>query len=150
MTIYLKAFRSSQENREGKKLFYPKVVLKSTITLEIIAKKISSESERPFDETLDTCKRLLETTCKYLCESHPVKYADFGLFTPIVFSSGKGVEKKEDVSATQVHTTCFKFRSVLLGEVSTNNTMYNIPIQLAVIKDKETEDTSTVYLQSKE
>lgn len=136
MTIYLKAFRSSLENKEGKKLFHPRVVLGNTITLETIAKDISSESKCSFQDTLDTCKRLLETTSRYLCESHPVKLTNFGIFTPIVFSSGKGVEREEDVNTSLVSTTCFKFRSTSSKAHSSHSTMCNIPIKLAMAKEK--------------
>lgn len=136
MTIYLKAFRSSLKNKEGKKLFHPRVVLGNTITLETIVKDISSQSKRSFEDTLDICQRLLEVTSRYLCESHPVKFSNFGVFTPIVFSSGKGVEREEDVNTSLVSTTCFKFRSTSSKPHSTNSSMCNIPIKLAMAKEK--------------
>lgn len=144
MTIFLKAFRSSLKNKDGKKLFHPRVILGNTITLEAIAKDISCESKLTYEETLDTCKRLLETTSRYLCESHPVKFSNFGVFTPIVFSSGNGVEREEDVNTSLVSTTCFKFRSTSSKSHTSNGAIYDVPIKLAMAKSKVKRTPSTV------
>lgn len=101
MPVIYKTFQSVLENKEGKKLFYPRVMLTGSVNTDQIAKEIAAYSSLSPGDVKNTLDNLVTVMTQHLQASESVTLDGFGSFRMTMKSSGRGVEKEEDVSAAQ-------------------------------------------------
>ena len=89
MAVLYKTAQSILANKDGKKLFYPRVVLKGNVSTDT-------------KNVIDNLVRVLTT---HLQSSESVTLDGFGTFRMTMKSNGKGVESADKVSAAQATMT---------------------------------------------
>jgi len=101
MSVIYKATQSILANKAGKKLFYPRVVLAGNVDTEQIAQEIAELSSLSAGDSKNVIDNLVTVMKRHLQSSESVTLDGLGTFHLTMKSSGKGVESKDDVSATQ-------------------------------------------------
>ena len=105
MPVFYKAAQSILENKAGKKLFYPRIVLKGNVTTDQIAREIAEYSSLSKGDTKNTIDNLVRVMTTHLQSSESVTLDGFGTFRMTMKSNGKGVEAADKVSAAQASYT---------------------------------------------
>jgi len=98
MPVIYKSFQSVLANKEGKKLFYPRVVLTGNVDTEQVAKEMSSLSTGDSKNVIDN---LVTVMTRHLQSSESVTLDGLGTFRLTMKSTMNGVEDPLKVSATQ-------------------------------------------------
>ena len=101
MTVLYKPYQSILKNKAGKKLFHPRVVQTGNVSTEQIAKEIAAYSSLSSGDVKNTIDNLVTVMSQHLQASESVTLDGLGSFHITMKSSGKGVEKEEDVSSSQ-------------------------------------------------
>ena len=105
MPVFYKAAQSILENKAGKKLFYPRIVLKGNVTTDQIAREIAEYSSLSKGDTKNTIDNLVRVMTTHLQSSESVTLDGFGTFRMTMKSNGKGVEAADKDSAAQATLT---------------------------------------------
>lgn len=101
MPVIYKGMQSTLANKEGKKLFYPRVVLTGNVNTNQIAQEIAELSSLSAGDSKNVIDNLVTVMSRHLQSSESVTLDGFGTFHITMKSTGKGVASKDDVSATQ-------------------------------------------------
>lgn len=110
MPLKYKAFQSTIETKEGKKLWYPILVKDNgTITLPKIAKRIANKSSLTPGDVYNVVNALIEEFNDKLLDGYSICLDEFGTFTIIINANGNGVETPEEVNSSQIKTMRVKF-----------------------------------------
>ena len=97
MPILYGPFQSILKNKDGKKLFYPRVLRAGNVSTSQISKEIAAYSSlSPGD---------VKNTLDNLQASESVTLDGFGTFRMVMKSGGNGVETSGEVSASQASLT---------------------------------------------
>jgi len=94
MPVIYKSFQSVLANKEGKKLFYPRVVLTGNVDTEQVAKEIAELSSLSTGDSKNVIDNLVTVMTRHLQSSE-------GTFRLTMKSTMNGVEDPLKVSATQ-------------------------------------------------
>lgn len=103
MPLIYKGLQSSIATKEGKKLFYPYVVLTGNVNTNKIAEEIAELSSLSPGDAKNVLDNLVTVMTRHLQSSESVTLDGFGTFRLTMKSTGKGVETKDKVSATQAN-----------------------------------------------
>lgn len=101
MTLLYEAYQSSLANKEGKKLFYPRVVRVGNVNTDVIADEISRYSSLSSGDVKNTLDNLVTVMTQHLQASESVTLDGFGTFRIIMKSKGKGASSLAEVTAAQ-------------------------------------------------
>ena len=101
MPVLYKSFQSSLKDKNDKKLFYPRVVHVGSVNTAQIAREIAEYSSLSPGDVKNTIDNLVTVMTQHLQASQSVTLDGFGSFRMVMKSNGKGVEKEDDVSASQ-------------------------------------------------
>lgn len=105
MSVLYKAFQSALPDKNGNKLFYPRVVLKGNVGTDQIAQEIAEYSSLTKGDTKNVIENLITVMSTHLQASESVTLDGLGNFRLVMRSQGKGVATKEEVSASQATIT---------------------------------------------
>ena len=105
MAVLYKSFQSILEDKNKKKLFYPRVIYTTNITTSQIAKEIAAYSSLTPGDVKNTLDNLVTVVSQHLQASETVTLDGFGTFRLVMKSNGKGVETPGKVSASQASLT---------------------------------------------
>lgn len=105
MPVLFESFQSVLENKNGKKLFYPRVVRTGNVNISQIAKEIAAYSSLSAGDVKNTIENLITVMSQHLQSSENVTLDGLGTFRMVMVSKGKGVETAEEVSAAQASLT---------------------------------------------
>lgn len=105
MAVLYKTAQSILANKDGKKLFYPRVVLKGNVSTDQIAQEIAEYSSLSKGDTKNAIDNLVRVLTTHLQSSESVTLDGFGTFRMTMKSNGKGVESADKVSAAQATMT---------------------------------------------
>lgn len=105
MAVLYKTAQSVLKNKDGKKLFYPRVVLKGNVSTDVIAQEIAEYSSLTKGDTKNVIDNLVRVMATHLQASESVTLDGFGTFRMTMKSTGKGVETADKVSPTQAKIT---------------------------------------------
>lgn len=103
MPLIYKGLQSSIATKDGKKLFYPYVVLTGNVNTNKIAEEIAELSSLSPGDAKNVLYNLVTVMTRHLQSSESVTLDGFGTFRLTMKSTGKGVETKDKVSATQAN-----------------------------------------------
>ena len=95
MAVLYKTAQSILANKDGKKLFYPRVVLKGNVSTDQIAQEIAEYSSLSKGDTKNVIDNLVRVLTTHLQSSESVTLDGFGTFRMTMKSNGKGVESAE-------------------------------------------------------
>lgn len=101
MPVIYKSFQSVLANKEGKKLFYPRVVLTGNVDTEQVAKEIAELSSLSTGDSKNVIDNLVTVMTRHLQSSESVTLDGLGTFRLTMKSTMNGVEGPLKVSATQ-------------------------------------------------
>lgn len=105
MPVIYSSYQSSLKNKEGKKLFHPRVVLTGNVDTDRIAKEIAEYSSLTPGDTKNVIDNLVRVMTTHLQASESVTLDGLGTFRLVMRSSGRGVETEEEVNAAQASIT---------------------------------------------
>ena len=100
MPVIYKSFQSVLANKEGKKLFYPRVVLTGNVDTEQVAKEIAELSSLSTGDSKNVIDNLVTVMTRHLQSSESVTLDGLGTFRLTMKSTMNGVEDPLKVSAT--------------------------------------------------
>lgn len=109
MPVIYKGFQSVLKNKAGKQEFYPRVVLTGNVGTDQIAREIAEYCSLTPGDSKNTIDNLIRVLTTHLQSSESVTLDGLGTFQLAMKSTGKGVETKDEVSATQA-TITVRFR----------------------------------------
>ncbi|MCD7901481.1 MAG: HU family DNA-binding protein [Bacteroides sp.] len=103
MPLLYKAYRSNLKTKEGKHLHYPRLVKTGkVVTTQKIGELIADKSAVTPGDVHNVVRNLLGVMREQLLNGRSVRLDGLGTFTLVVHAIGKGVEKAEDVSSSQI------------------------------------------------
>lgn len=105
MPVLYKPFQSVLKDKNGKQLFYPRVIRTGNVTTSQISKEIAAYSSLSPGDVKNTLDNLVTVVSQHLQSSESVTLDGFGTFRLVMKSSGKGVETVDEVSAAQSSLT---------------------------------------------
>lgn len=101
MPVIYKSFQSILANKDGKKLFYPRVMLTGNVSTEQVAREIAELSSLSTGDSKNVIDNLVTVMTRHLQSSESVTLDGFGTFRLAMQSTMNGVEDPAKVSATQ-------------------------------------------------
>ena len=101
MAVIYKAQKSSIANKEGQKLYYPRVILSGRVDTDQIAKEIAELSSLTPGDTKNVIDNLVTVMTRHLQASESVTLDGLGTFRFTLVATGKGAENEEDVTTGQ-------------------------------------------------
>lgn len=110
MSVLIKARRSALANKDGKKLYYPSVVTRGTLTTKELGDKIASKSALTRGDVRSVLDNMTEEINSALRDGKSVRLEGLGSLFLTVHSPGMGVETKEEVSVAQIQKAHVNFR----------------------------------------
>lgn len=105
MPVLYKSFQSVLKDKNGKQLFYPRVLRTGNVGTAQIAKEIAAYSSLSPGDVKNTLDNLVTVVGQHLQSSESVTLDGFGTFRLVMKSGGRGVETQEEVSAAQSSLT---------------------------------------------
>ena len=101
MPVIYKAQKSTLATKEGKKLFYPRVITTGNVGTNQLAREIAELSSLTTGDVKNTIDNLVIVIARHLQASEIVTIDGLGSFRFTLTTSGNGVELEEDVTAAQ-------------------------------------------------
>ena len=105
MAVLFQPYQASIANKQGKKLFYPRVVRVSTINTAQIAKEVAEYSSLSTGDVKNTIDNLITVMGQHLQASQSVNLDGLGSFRMVMKAGGNGVATADEVSASQATLT---------------------------------------------
>ena len=101
MTVLYEAYQSNLKNKEGKKLYYPRVVRVGSVNTAKISEEIAQYSSLSPGDVKNAIDNLVTVMTQHLQASETVTLDGLGNFRITMKAKGKGVATSDDVSASQ-------------------------------------------------
>lgn len=110
MALIYKAYQSSLETKEGKKLYYPRLVkTRKIVDTQKLGELIAEKSSLTPGDVHNVVRNLMAVMRDQLLNSCTVRLDGLGTFTMVAHAGGNGVEKPEDVSSSQISRLVCRF-----------------------------------------
>lgn len=101
MPILYEAYQGSLKNKEGKKLYYPRVVRTGRVSTAKIAKEVAEYSSLSTGDVKNALDNLVTVMTQHLQASESVALDGLGTFRIVMIAKGKGAATSDEVSASQ-------------------------------------------------
>lgn len=101
MTVLYEAYRANMANKDGKKLYYPRVVRVGSVNTATISEEIAQYSSLSPGDVKNALDNLVTVMTQHLQASQSVTLDGLGSFRIVMKSNGKGVETSDKVNAAQ-------------------------------------------------
>ncbi len=105
MPVLYQAKQSQIADKNGKRLYYPRVVRTGTVTTDQISKEIAAYSSLSTGDVKNTIDNLITVMSQHLQASENVMLDGLGIFRMKMKSNGKGAASADDVTAAQSSVT---------------------------------------------
>lgn len=109
MAVLFKPYRLSLKTKSGKKLYHPRMICVGNVTTAQVAEEVAQGSALSTGDVKSAIDNLVLVMGRHLRSSQSVTLDGLGTFSLGVRSGGRGVEKEDEVSASQVKL-CVRFR----------------------------------------
>ncbi len=109
MPVLYEPYQSTIRNKDGEKLFYPRVVRVGNVSTNQIAKEIAEYSSLSTGDVKNTIDNLVTVMARHLQSSQSVTLDGLGSFRMVMLAGGHGVSTSDEVSASQASLT-IRFR----------------------------------------
>ena len=106
MPLIYKPYQATLANKEGQKLFYPRLVkIGRTVNTQKMAELIAEKASLTAGDVHNVIRNLMSVMREQLLNSRTVRLEGLGTFTMVAKACGKGVEQESKVSfaALSVH-----------------------------------------------
>lgn len=103
MALIYKSVKSNLPTKEGQKLYYPRLIKAGKIVnTQKLGELIAEKASLTPGDVHNVVRNLLSVMREQLLNSRTVRLDGLGTFTMIAQAKGRGVEKPEDVSSSQI------------------------------------------------
>ena len=107
MPLIYKPYQATLANKEGQKLYYPRLVkfgkmADGTLPIENNAELIAEKASLTAGDVHNVIRNLMSVMREQLLNSRTVRLEGLGTFTMIAKAGGKGVELESKVSSSQI------------------------------------------------
>ena len=103
MPLIYKPYQATLANKEGQKLFYPRLVkIGRTVNTQKMAELIAEKASLTAGDVHNVIRNLMSVMREQLLNSRTVRLEGLGTFTMIAKAGGKGVELESKVSSSQI------------------------------------------------
>ena len=103
MPLIYKPYQATLANKEGQKLFYPRLVkIGRTVNTQKMAELIAEKSSLTAGDVHNVIRNLMSVMREQLLNSRTVRLEGLGTFTMVAKACGKGVEQESKVSSSQI------------------------------------------------
>lgn len=110
MPLIYKPFKSSMKTKEGKQLFYPRLVkLGKVVDTQKLGELIAQKASLTPGDVHNVVRNLMEVMREQLLNSRTVRLDGLGTFTMITQAGGNGVETSEKVNPGQIRNLRCQF-----------------------------------------
>lgn len=107
MPLIYKAFQSTMKTKEGKKLYYPRLVKMDIVDTQKLGEIIAEKTSLTPGDVHNVVRNLMSAMREQLQSSRTVRLDGLGTFTMIAKAGGKGVESADKVNPGQIaHLRC--------------------------------------------
>lgn len=99
MPLIYKPYQATLANKEGQKLFYPRLVkIGRTVNTQKMAELIAEKASLTAGDVHNVIRNLMSVMREQLLNSRTVRLEGLGTFTMVAKACGKGVEQESKVS----------------------------------------------------
>ncbi|MCD7898886.1 MAG: HU family DNA-binding protein [Bacteroides sp.] len=110
MPLVFKPFRSNIPNKEGQKLYYPRLVkMGKVVGTQRLGELIAEKSSATAGDVHNVVRNLMSVMRDQLQNGRSVRLDGLGTFTLIAHANGKGVETEDEVSSSQIQRVRCRF-----------------------------------------
>ena len=110
MPLIYKPYQATLANKEGQKLYYPRLVkFGKMVNTQKMAELIAEKASLTAGDVHNVIRNLMSVMRLQLLNSRSVRLDGLGTFTVIARTRGKGVDAEKDVSPNQVTSLHFMF-----------------------------------------
>lgn len=103
MPLIYKPYQATLANKEGQKLYYPRLVkFGKMVNTQKMAELIAEKASLTAGDVHNVIRNLMSVMREQLLNSRTVRLEGLGTFTMIAKAGGKGVELEGKVSCTQI------------------------------------------------
>ena len=103
MPLIYKPYQATLANKEGQKLFYPRLVkIGRTVNTQKMAELIAEKASLTAGDVHNVIRNLMSVMREQLLNSRTVRLEGLGTFTMVAKACGKGVEQESKVSSSQI------------------------------------------------
>jgi len=103
MPLIYKAFQSQLANKEGEKLYYPRLIkMGKIVNTQKIGELIAEKASLTPGDVHNVIRNLMSVMREQLLNSRTVKLEGLGTFTMISRAGGKGVKTEKEVNSSQI------------------------------------------------
>lgn len=110
MALNYKAVQSNMPDKDGNKLWFPKLVLQiDSQSTKDIASQIAEKSSLSRGDVYNVLDNLISEMAQRLMNGYQVKLDGLGTFIPVASASGNGVKTPQEVNASQIKSLHIRF-----------------------------------------
>ena len=103
MPLIYKPYQATLANKEGQKLYYPRLVkFGKMVNTQKMAELIAEKASLTAGDVHNVIRNLMSVMREQLLNSRTVRLEGLGTFTMIAKANGKGVELENKVSSSQI------------------------------------------------
>jgi predicted histone-like DNA-binding protein len=103
MALIYKAFQSNLMDKQGRKLYFPRLVKAGApVSTQKIAGLIAERSSLSAGDVHNVIRNLMSVMREQLLNSKSVHLEGLGIFSMVVHANGAGVETAEEVSSRRI------------------------------------------------
>ena len=103
MPLIYKPYQATLANKEGQKLYYPRLVkFGKAVNTQKMAELIAEKASLTAGDVHNVIRNLMSVMREQLLNSRTVRLEGLGTFTMIAKAGGKGVELESKVSSSQI------------------------------------------------
>lgn len=123
MPLIYKAYQANIANKEGQKLYYPRLVkFKKMVNTQKMAEMIAEKASLTAGDVHNVIRNLMSVMKEQLLNCRTVRLEGLGTFTMIAKAGGKGVELESKVSSSQIVSLRCQFTPEYTRSASGNAT----------------------------
>ncbi|NDW13196.1 DNA-binding protein [Bacteroides sp. 214] len=123
MALIYKAIQSQLPTKEGKKLYYPRLIkMGRVVDTQKLGELIAEKASLTPGDVHNVIRNLMSVMRQQLLNSRSVRLNGLGTFTMIAHSGGNGVEKEEEVTSTQIKRLQCRFTAEYTRPAGSNAT----------------------------
>ena len=103
MPLIYKPYQANMANKEGQKLYYPRLVkIGKVVNTQKMAELIAEKASLTAGDVHNVIRNLMSVMREQLLNSRTVRLEGLGTFTMVAKAGGRGVELESKVSSTQI------------------------------------------------
>ena len=138
MPLIYKPYQATLANKEGQKLFYPRLVkIGRTVNTQKMAELIAEKASLTAGDVHNVIRNLMSVMREQLLNSRTVRLEGLGTFTMVAKACGKGVEQESKVSSSQIVSLRCQFTPEYTRSAGNTTRALTAGVEFVHVKDVE-------------